>query len=115
MGPLSLIQAMLEPCESRGQAILTTVCFVGIALGLGASAYACFLYAQAAHATLAEFPVGRHGITGRDRARSGIYNAMALGYGGGGVLGLLSTTSMFCGIVVLIRSAFPVNRDEEQS
>lgn len=48
MSALGLIRAMLEPCETRGQALLSAACFTIIGLGVFAGSYACFQFAQAA-------------------------------------------------------------------
>ncbi len=100
MGPGSLISAMLEPCESRGQALLTVACFVFIAMAVFAGAYACFAYAQAARETIPQMNFD----SAYDRSRSGLDETMYMFFALSAPLGLLSALLCVSGIVVGFRS-----------
>ena len=101
---------MLEPCESRGQALLTTLCFVLLGLGILAGAYACFLFAESARVTIPQ-------MNFQDtyaRRRSGLVETMVLSYAASAAIALGGLFFCTCGAVVGIRSFFPSGGDEDE-
>lgn len=108
MSPLGLIRAMLEPCESRGQAVLSAACFTIIGLAISAGAFACFQFAQAARETIPQMDFD----DAYSRSRSGLDVTMYRFYTFSAVLALGALFMFVCGVVVLIRSLFPTNTAE---
>lgn len=108
MSALGLIRAMLEPCETRGQAILAAVCFAVIGLGIFAGSYACFQFAQAARETVPQMNFD----DAYDRSRSGLDVTMYRFYTFSAVLVAGSLFMFVCGAVVVIRSLFAAKTAE---
>lgn len=108
MSALGLIRAMLEPCETRGQALLSAACFTIIGLGVFAGSYACFQFAQAAQDTIPQMDFD----DGYDQNRAGLRMTMYRFYTFSAVLGVGSLFLLVCGAVVLIRSLFPAKTAE---
>ncbi len=99
---------MLEPCETRGQAVLSAVCFTIIGLGIFAGSFACFRFAKAAQETITQM-----GFEDRyDQSRSGLDMTMYRFYTFSGVLAAGSLFMLVCGGVVLIRSLFSTKKVE---
>ena len=107
MGPLGLIRAMLEPCESKGQALLTGVCMLIVAGGAFAGAFALFMFAEATRLTIAE-AASRGTSYG---PRMGLHETMFLGYSGALLAGLLTLLLLISAIVIPVRSLFPADGD----
>ncbi len=100
MGPPVMLAALLAPCASRRQALLTALCFGVLSLGALGAAYACFLFAHSARQSIAQmdFP------DWRSRNRSGLDAIMYIYFGFGALLGLVSVFLGGCGVIVAMRS-----------
>ena len=114
MGPLGLIRAMLEPCESRSQAMLTSVCMFVFGLGIGAVAYACVLYTIASHGALRELYEITPEYDPSLGARSNIYLMLAAGYTLSIVTVALTLLMLIASVFVLVRSRFPAETGKVQ-
>jgi hypothetical protein len=108
VGPLSLISAMLEPCASRGQAVVTIACFTILGSGVFAGSYACYMYAEAARETIPQMNFDSL----YDRRRSGVDQTMYMFYALSGLLAIGSALFMVSATVVGIRSFFPTQEDD---
>lgn len=112
MSPLGLIRAMLEPCETRGQAWLTSGCMLLMAIGIGAVCYACVLYTLVSHGALTELyemtPKYKPSLSNR----SNIYMMIAAGYTLTIVTGALTLLMLIASVMVLVRTALPKSAGE---
>ncbi|MFG0244703.1 MAG: hypothetical protein ACF8MF_01460 [Phycisphaerales bacterium JB052] len=112
MGPLGLIRAMLEPCETRGQAWLTSGCMFLLGIGIGAVCYACVLYTLISHGALTELyemtPEYKPSLSNR----SNIYMMIGAGYTLTIVTGVLTLLMLLGSVMVLIRAQLPQPRGE---
>ena len=101
---------MLEPCESKGQAVLTSVCLLVIAAGLFAGAYPLYHLGANARTDYIDYRESRDSSTGYTRSRredEGFFQIMLYGYGGMAIVGGLGALSLIGAIVVPVRSLFP--------
>jgi hypothetical protein len=112
------IGAMLEPCETKGQAVLTSVCLLVLATGLFAISYPLYHLGNNARADMIEYRESRDDSTYvRSRQQNDGFNQiMIYGYGGVLIFGGLGTLSVIGAIVIPVRSLFPnefSKREEE--
>ena len=103
--PRGFIGAMLEPCESKGQALLTAFFMLVIAGGALAIGYALYLYGDGMRITLLEEQAGEYSI-GR-KNRSGIYEYMFFGYLGAAIVWLFGALMVVCALIAPVRTLFP--------
>lgn len=113
MGLRGFIAALLQPCESLAQAMLTALCLLLLAAGIGAGAYACIAFAESARATLPEFPV--HPSLAHNRARTDLYITMGVWYTIGGLVGIASVFVAACAVIVGLRALLPSKRTQAEN
>jgi Mn2+/Fe2+ NRAMP family transporter len=103
----TLIKALLEPCESRGQAVLTMVGMLVVAILLFGIAFLCAGYAESARMTLSEFEVQQHKPSWLSKPHSGLYATMVIWYSIAGVFAIGAGAFGVFGIVIAARSVAP--------
>lgn len=103
--PMGFIGAMFEPCESKGQALLTSFCMLIVAGGAIAIGYAMFQYGEGFRVTLLEKHQG--GTDYGHRQESGMYQYMLFGYASAALLALFALLMIVCAIIAPIRTLFP--------
>lgn len=110
--PLGFIGAMFEPCESKGQALLTAFFMLVLAGGALAIGYALFQYGEGMRITLLEEQAGEYSI-GR-KNRGGIYQYLFFGYAGAAVVWLFGLLMLACAMIAPIRTFFPHSRKRRE-
>lgn len=103
--PMGFIGAIFEPCESKGQALLTSLCMLIVAGGAIAIGYAMFQYGEGFRGTLLEKYEG--GTDYGHRNESGMYQYMIFGYATAAILGLFALLMIVSAIIAPLRTLFP--------
>jgi hypothetical protein len=107
--PLGFIGAMFEPCETKGQALLTSFCMLILAAGALAIAYPMYQFGELTRRTLLETDA-EVGAT----STGPITNEVLIGYGAAGILGLFALLMIVCAIIAPIRTLFPKERSARE-
>jgi multisubunit Na+/H+ antiporter MnhB subunit len=100
---------MFEPCETKGQALLTSVCMLILAAGALAVGFAMYKFGELTRSTMLE--------TNSESETTGagpITNEVLIGYGVAGVMGLLALLLITCAIIAPIRVLFPRDPDKRE-
>lgn len=109
--PLGFIGAMFEPCESKGQALVTAGCMTVLAAGGLAVAWALFHLGEGFRETIAEFDLG----TRRGRSAEGDMAMYMLGaYAGCGIAALFALLMLTCAVIAPVRTLFPKGRTRKE-
>ncbi len=103
--PLGFIGAIFEPCESKGQALLTAACMLIVAAGAIAIGYAMFQFGEGARLTLLE--AHQDGTDYGRRNESGLYQYMIIGYCVATITGLFALLMIVSAIIAPVRTLFP--------
>ncbi len=100
--PMGFIGAMFEPCDSKPQALLASVCMLVAAAILSALAYGMYQFGHLSRVTSVTMSQ-----TGERYTDGSMFEQILFGYGVAAIAAMLALLLVVCAIIAPIRTFFP--------